>query len=116
MHVTIPCEKCNRLLGVPDDLLGKQVQCGACGCVQTARLPPSSAIRPDEPVTLKPAVDERGSDTERRITGELHRPAEPDLLRSRRYEEEGYDLRSRPIDCPYCQKRIALRKEPCPWC
>jgi hypothetical protein len=115
VNLELPCEKCNSLLGVPDDFLGKQVQCGACGCVQTARLPPSSAIRPDQPVTLKPA-DERGSDTERRITGEVRRPVDPALSRPRRYEEEGYDLRSRPIDCPYCQKRIALRKEPCPGC
>jgi DNA-directed RNA polymerase subunit M/transcription elongation factor TFIIS len=123
MNLELACEKCQRLLSVPPECLGKKVQCAACGNVQTARTPPVSAAQPDEPLPVKPVVDERKlarptpqSDSGRRITREARQHSEPVLSGRRHYEEDDDDLRSRRIDCPYCRETISSTADGCRWC
>jgi hypothetical protein len=120
MDVNIPCEKCHRLLVIPSEFLGKQVQCGACGHLQTAQAPfpagPAGSgdqrrARTDEAVTAELAdagSGNRAAEEPRR--GDAYRPRRP------RDEEEEDDRRFRRIDCPYCREPISSAARGCRWC
>jgi hypothetical protein len=112
MDIQMPCEKCHRVLGIPSECLGKQVQCGACGHLQTAQEPPpESAIQADKAVTVEPpdtGKENRATDVQRRP--DFHRPRRPFD------EEDEDDRRFRRIDCPYCQEPISSTARGCRWC
>jgi predicted Zn finger-like uncharacterized protein len=81
------CPSCRRALRVPDDLLGQQVKCPACGTIFTANA--AGAPSAEEPA---PPVRSREHEPQRR-RGRSERVARPDeeddYDRPRRYGEEG---------------------------
>jgi hypothetical protein len=119
MDVNIPCEKCHRLLVIPSEFLGKQVQCGACGHLQTAQAPfpagPAGSgdqrrARTDEAVTAELADAEVGS--QRSEVGDPDSDLRPLTSALRRQD----DRRFRRIDCPYCREPISSAARGCRWC
>jgi len=48
MATQINCPSCGRLLGVPEDLFGKRVQCPTCQSTFVAEVPGSAAAKPTQ--------------------------------------------------------------------
>ncbi len=44
----IPCPECEKVLNVPEQVLGKKIKCKDCGCAFVAE-PPKKAVKPSKP-------------------------------------------------------------------
>lgn len=94
MPTLVSCPSCHRKLRVPDDLLGRQVECPSCECTFTAA---GGEVRGEPPVGEEPAPSRRPSPEEEyeeeavaRRRRSLHPPEED--------EDEPERRRGRPDD------------------
>jgi predicted Zn finger-like uncharacterized protein len=90
MPSTIHCPSCSRQLRVPDELLGRAVQCPTCGTSFTAGAGEAPAARPAPEDTPRPSGRRPAADA----------PAPGYAVRRDEEDADAYDGRSSPRDRP----------------